>query len=113
MLRKVMMLAAVACFAGAAPAIAQDSVQDGYGGKADILGEVGTVEETPAADAAPAPANQPAEAGAPGDAAAAAPVESGSLPFTGLDVALLGIGGALLLGIGLGMRRATRHHPAA
>jgi hypothetical protein len=32
----------------------------------------------------------------------------GSLPFTGLDVALLAGAGALLAGVGLGMRRLTR-----
>jgi hypothetical protein len=33
---------------------------------------------------------------------------SGSLPFTGLDVVLVVAAGALLLGLGLGMRRLTR-----
>jgi hypothetical protein len=32
----------------------------------------------------------------------------GSLPFTGLDVALLAGAGALLAGVGVGMRRLTR-----
>jgi hypothetical protein len=37
----------------------------------------------------------------------------GSLPFTGLDIALiLGVGGALLA-VGLGTRRLTRHADAA
>ena len=34
--------------------------------------------------------------------------EGGSLPFTGLDVALLAAAGALLAAAGLGMRRLTR-----
>jgi hypothetical protein len=34
--------------------------------------------------------------------------DSGSLPFTGLDLALLAGAGALLLGLGLGMRHLTR-----
>jgi hypothetical protein len=33
---------------------------------------------------------------------------SGSLPFTGLDVVLVVAAGGLLLGLGLGMRRLTR-----
>jgi hypothetical protein len=32
----------------------------------------------------------------------------GSLPFTGLDIALMGAAGGLLVGAGLGMRRLTR-----
>jgi hypothetical protein len=34
--------------------------------------------------------------------------EGGELPFTGLDVALVIGAGALLLGLGIGMRRLTR-----
>jgi hypothetical protein len=33
---------------------------------------------------------------------------SGSLPFTGLDIVLVVAAGGLLLGLGLGMRRLTR-----
>ena len=49
------------------------------------------------------------------DAAVAGTVSDtgGSLPFTGLDVALiLGVGG-VLLAVGLGTRRLTRHADAA
>ena len=41
-------------------------------------------------------------------ASAAPSNDSGSLPFTGLDLALLAGAGAVLLGLGLGMRRLTR-----
>jgi hypothetical protein len=34
---------------------------------------------------------------------------SGKLPFTGLDLVLVVAAGGLLLGLGLGMRRLTRH----
>jgi hypothetical protein len=34
--------------------------------------------------------------------------DSSSLPFTGLDIALLAGAGGVLLGLGLGMRRLTR-----
>jgi hypothetical protein len=33
---------------------------------------------------------------------------SGSLPFTGLDLALIGAAGGLLVALGVGMRRLTR-----
>lgn len=32
----------------------------------------------------------------------------GSLPFTGLDIALLALGGAGLVGVGMGVRRLSR-----
>ena len=35
---------------------------------------------------------------------------SGELPFTGLDLGLLGVAGASLLLVGFGMRRMTRAH---
>lgn len=44
-------------------------------------------------------------------ASAEDPIESagtGSLPFTGLDIGLIGIAGGVLLLFGLGMRRLTR-----
>ena len=37
----------------------------------------------------------------------------GSLPFTGLDVAILAAAGGVLTGAGLGMRRLTRAHGSA
>jgi len=38
---------------------------------------------------------------------------SGELPFTGLDLGLLGVAGASLLLMGAGMRRMTRSHNSA
>jgi hypothetical protein len=52
------------------------------------------------------------EGGGPTPVAAAAEEEGGGgggeLPFTGLDLALVIAAGALLLGLGVGMRRLTR-----
>lgn len=39
--------------------------------------------------------------------------DGGSLPFTGLDIALLAGAGGVLLGVGVGMRRLTRAPDAA
>lgn len=39
--------------------------------------------------------------------------ESAELPFTGLDLGLLGLAGASLLVMGAGMRRMTRAHDSA
>jgi hypothetical protein len=49
-----------------------------------------------------------ADEGAPVAARAEAADEGRELPFTGLDLALVIAAGALLLGLGLGMRRLTR-----
>jgi hypothetical protein len=51
--------------------------------------------------------------GESGTPVAAAETSGGSLPFTGVDLALIvGVGG-LLLAVGLGTRRVTRHADAA
>lgn len=99
------LLGVLVAFGGfAVPAQAQ-SVREGYGGRADVLGEVGTVEagEQPAGAANKAQPNaapvqsQPAQQTIAGDA----------LPFTGADVILLLLGGLTLVGAGLVMRRMS------
>ena len=53
-------------------------------------------------------ANEPGAAPSATPAAATPSDDSGSLPFTGLDLALLAGAGAVLLSLGLGMRKLTR-----
>jgi hypothetical protein len=48
------------------------------------------------------------ESGTTPQASASPSNDSGSLPFTGLDLALLAGAGVVLLGLGLGMRHLTR-----
>jgi hypothetical protein len=84
------LLALVLCLAFATTAFGQSAV-DGYN---DIGGQVqsdvgGSGNGTP-------------------PAAATAETSSGSLPFTGLDVALFAGAGGLLILAGVGMRRLTR-----
>jgi hypothetical protein len=62
-------------------AFAAGSVKAGYGGGAGVQNEVGQ---------------------------AAGVAASGSLPFTGLDLALLVIGGLMLLVLGVFLRRAAK-----
>ena len=100
------LLAVVAAIVGfAAPAQAQ-SVREGYGGRADVLGEVGTVDET----------NEPTNQGQPTQNTTEAPVAqpqsvADGLPFTGADVGLLLAGGLMLVGAGVVLRRlAYREH---
>jgi hypothetical protein len=85
-----LLLALVLCLAFATTAFGQSAV-DGYN---DIGGQVqsgvgGSGSGTP-------------------PAATTADTSSGSLPFTGLDVALFAGAGGLLLLAGFGMRRLTR-----
>lgn len=80
------------------PAYAADSVGDAYGGRGGgILGAVGQGgggnsggETTPAPNQV-----QVASTGS-------------TLPFTGLDLGLLAIGGIALVGVGVGLRRFAR-----
>ena len=83
-----LLLALALCLALATTAFAQSTV-DGYN---DAAGQV--------------------QSGVDGDgtppSSATAETSSGTLPFTGLDIALFAGGGAMLVLAGLGMRRLTR-----
>jgi hypothetical protein len=97
-MKKLTLLLAVCVMAMAAtPAFGQPG-QDGYqnGGEntaGQIQGGGGGGDDAPAGTVA---------AGAQG----------GSLPFTGLDLALIFAVGGVLLTVGLGTRRLTRHNAA-
>ena len=98
------LVAAIAAvsFATAAPAFADDSSLDGYGGPgANVLSEI--QQPTGEAKTAETPKAAPKAA-----AAESREAPGGSLPFTGLDLGLLGVAGAGLLGLGVAMRRLTR-----
>jgi hypothetical protein len=127
MTRLTVIAASAALLVPAAPAVAQDPITDGYGGRA---GQVQIAEPstgqgrstpTPTGDVAgessgsrtPAPqqggGSSPAADAAP---SAAAPREeakdSGDLPFTGLDTFLVVAGGLVLLSVGVALRRLSR-----
>jgi hypothetical protein len=96
--KSVVAAIAVLSLATAAPAFAEDSSLDGYGGPgANVLSEI--QQPSGKAKAAETPKAAPA---------AAREAPSGALPFTGLDLGLLGVAGVGLLGLGVGMRRLTR-----
>jgi len=78
----------------AAPAYAQSATSDTYAGKGG--GIVGTVNSGKGPSA---PAQQVQVASESGN---------GSLPFTGLDIGLLALGGVALVGVGVGLRRFAR-----
>jgi hypothetical protein len=74
----------------AVPAYGQSAVSDTYAGKGG--GIVGTVDS----------GNGPS---APTQVVS---TSDNSLPFTGLDIGLLALGGAMLVGVGMGLRRFAR-----
>jgi hypothetical protein len=77
-----------------APAYAQSAVSDTYAGKGG--GIVGTVDSGNGPSASTPQQVQVASGG------------NGSLPFTGLDIGLLALGGVALVGVGVGLRRFAR-----
>jgi len=97
MKRLALLMAVVAlALVVAVPAYGQSAVNDTYAGKGG--GIVGTVDSGNG-PSAPAP-QQVQVASTSGD--------DGSLPFTGLDIGLLALGGAALVGVGMGLRRFAR-----
>jgi hypothetical protein len=103
---KIGVLASAFALLAAGPVYAQDSSVDGYGGPG------GQIEDQVGGDNRVGGEDQAGDEGA-GEALPVADVTSdgdggGTLPFTGLDLALLAGAGALLLGLGVAMRRMTR-----
>jgi len=99
MKRLALLMAVVAlALAAAVPAYGQSAVSDAYGGKGG--GVVGTVGSGGGGGGTSTPAPQQTQV--------AASNAEGSLPFTGLDIGLLAIGGLALVGVGVGLRRFAR-----
>jgi hypothetical protein len=94
MKRLALLMAVVAvALAVAAPAYAQNAVSDTYAGKGG--GIVGTVDSGSGPTASTPQQVQVAS-------------DNGSLPFTGLDIGLLAVGGVMLVGVGVVLRRVAR-----
>lgn len=107
-------LMGVAMLLFAPSAFAQTSAQNGYSTPGGVVQTQVTPPASTTAPATTAPSvttqSSPATATTP-KAAPVATTEaktSGKLPFTGLDLALVVIAGAVLLAIGLGIRRLSR-----
>ncbi|HXE45813.1 MAG TPA: hypothetical protein VN635_11520 [Conexibacter sp.] len=93
----LLMVAVALALVVAGPAYAQSATSDAYAGKGG--GIVGTVNSGgPSGNGPSAPAPQQVQAAS----------SNGSLPFTGLDVGLLALGGVALVGVGIGLRRFAR-----
>jgi hypothetical protein len=103
------LLAAVVLMA-AAPALGQDSSVRGYGGTGgNVQGDLGPAAVGPESGGGGPGAVGPGTVGpTEGSGGPTGEVDSGSLPFTGLDLALLVGGGAVLLSAGAGIALANR-----
>jgi hypothetical protein len=131
--RIIAAITTIALFAAPSAALAQGAATDAYGGKGgavlgvtDVKSGAGNpngggavlgvteVETQSGSAAAPGAGTQGVTAGAnPAGGSVATPtatgdVASGSLPFTGLDLALIAAGGLMLVGMGFAMRRVSR-----
>ena len=73
--------------------------------------------ETPRGDSQQSPSAAPSPSGAPGSpgaqpAPAQQAVQTGGLPFTGLDLGLIALAGLAVLALGLGLRRLIPARPS-
>lgn len=104
MKRLALIMAVVAVvFTSAAPAFAASSVGDAYGGNGGgILGAV----ENGGGNGGNGGGTSPASTSAPQTVKVTS--SENTLPFTGLDLGLLAIGGIALVGVGVGLRRFAR-----
>jgi hypothetical protein len=95
---------------GGGTALAQGTPSErGYDESLGVIGEIQSEDpQDPEREATPPAPTPPATP----PAAEAAPQES-ALPFTGLDLGIIAVMGALLVGTGLVLRRTTRHNPTA
>ena len=86
---------------GAPAALAQSTAVQGYSTPGGVVqSQVGSV---------PSSSRQPVvSTSTPSPPAATTQAKSGSLPFTGLDIALVVGAGGLLVALGLGIRRLSR-----
>ena len=104
MKRLALIMAVVAVvFTSAAPAFGASSVGDAYGGNGGgILGAV----ENGGGNGGNGGGTSPASTSAPQTVKVTS--SENTLPFTGLDLGLLAIGGIALVGVGVGLRRFAR-----
>jgi hypothetical protein len=89
----LLMVVVALALVAAVPAYGQSAVGDTYAGRGG--GIVGTVDS---GNGPSAPTPQQVQVTSDG----------GSLPFTGLDIGLLALGGIALVGVGMGLRRVAR-----
>lgn len=92
--------------ASAAPAFGQSAVGDAYGGSGGQV--VQGVSESGGGGGGQSGAPAVGQSTPAPEQVQVATAEGGSLPFTGLDLGLLVLGGIVLVGVGVGLRRFAR-----
>jgi len=109
MMRKILAFVAVGLLslAFASSALAGSATEDAYGGTAGVqqFNENEGSEGTESESSNTVLAAESSDEGGSGS--------SGSLPFTGLDIVLIALGGVALVGTGLLIRRTTRSDASA
>ncbi len=95
-MKRLIMFALVVALMAAAPAYGQNSLKDESGGPAASISTLSRPHD-PNSNSNSSPSSSSASSSG-----------KGSLPFTGFDVMLLAIGGAALVGVGMGVRRLSR-----
>jgi hypothetical protein len=96
-------IAGVCAMVFAAPAVAQTAAQDGYDGTG-VIGQIGGDEQGGPEGGVGNGENVQNVAAT----TTAGQDEGGSLPFTGLDIAIVALMGGLLVATGLVLRRSAR-----
>jgi hypothetical protein len=111
-MKKLLCLLTLALAMVPASVAGAQGVENTYRGETDVLGEIGEV--TPAEQPSQSPAPQAAPQPAAAEAAAPAPAQEaqGTLPFTGSEVLLVALGGLLLVGGGVALRRMSAGNTA-
>lgn len=95
-------------------ALAQDASVDAYGGKGEEV--IGVSDNAPGGNSGVGGVDATAGNGGVTNSSSVPVAQvtttkstpAGSLPFTGLDLGLIALGGALLIGVGIGARRLSR-----
>jgi len=101
-MKRLIMFALVVALMAAGPAYGQSASKDTYGTPASVISNIsrgGPHNATASHNSASVD---------PSTSSASSGSGKGSLPFTGFDVMLLAIGGAALVGVGMGVRRLSR-----
>lgn len=90
-MKRLIMFALVIALMAAGPAFGASAVKGNYGGPGGVVSNL---------DPTPTPPSTTVRT--------FTPAHKGSLPFTGLDLVLLALGGVALVGVGMGVRRLSR-----
>jgi hypothetical protein len=87
-MKRLILFALVVALMATAPAFGASAVKGNYGGPGGVVSNIDPTHTSSSVTSSHG--------------------GKGQLPFTGLDLLLLGLGGAALVGVGMGVRRLSR-----